>query len=207
MGNLLFGERYTEEEKRTLILRMLYERIQGLKSETRRKEREDRKLIASMKDAAQRGQNVLVRQIARRIATLRTIKERFYLLEERFESLRTRIELIRVNESMFEGFTSTISMLKNVNLKMPMDKLKGNIHLFEKEVSKLDIKEDDIGDTLDNQYETSETSEKEEAMVNAIIDDAGITLREKMQGLGVPSSLGGGEISELELRLMELQKK
>ena len=122
---------------------------------------------------------------------------------------------------MAEAMSSTAKAMHKMNKAVDVPALTKMMAEFEKENAKTEIMQEIMGDTLDDAMADENTEDEEEAIVNQVLDEIGITFGEELPeaSLGAPAikettgpakqavaEMEDPALSELEARLNNLKR-
>ena len=135
-----------------------------------------------------------------------------------------KLQTVKSHHAMAEAMASTAKAMHKMNKAVDVPALNKMMAEFEKENAKTEIMQEIMGDTLDDAFADENTEEEEDAIVNQVLDEIGVSFGEELPeaALGVPTSgiqesAGSSKVpvaaaaedpalSELEARLNNLKK-
>jgi charged multivesicular body protein 2A len=139
-----------------------------------------------------------------------------------------KLQTVKSHHAMASAMTSTAKAMHKMNKAIDVPAINKMMQDFEKENAKTEIMQEIMGDTIDDALGGDENEEEEEAIVNQVLDEIGISFGEDLPStaptgaVGIAASSpgkvamaatpgGGGEttdpaLSELEARLNNLKR-
>jgi len=225
MGNILGKDKPLKEVLRE-NKRMINRAIRELDREKTGLEREEKRLAIEIKKCAKQGQMGAVKIMAKDLVRTRQHVAKFIEMRSHLQGCALKLQTVKSHHAMAEAMTATGKAMHKMNKAIDVPAINKMMHEFEKENAKTEIMQEIMGDTIDDALGTDETEEEEEAIVNQVLDEIGITMGEELPSAAPTSALGvseaapskvamaaspgGGEtdpaLSELEARLNNLKR-
>ena len=149
---------------------------------------------------------------------------KFIEMRSHLQGCALKLQTVKSHHAMAEALTSTGKAMAKMNKAIDVPAINKMMQEFEKENAKTEIMQEIMGDTLDDALGGEENEEEEEAIVNQVLDEIGITFGEDLPSAAPTTSVGianaaptkvamatgGGDtdpaLSELEARLNNLKR-
>lgn len=215
--------------------RMINRAIRELDREKLQMEREEKRLTIEIKKAAKEGQMGAVKIMAKDLVRTRQYATKFIEMRSHLQGCALKLQTVKSHHAMADAMKSTASAMHKMNKAVDVPSINKMMADFERENAKTEIMQEIMGDTIDDALGGEENEEEEDAVVNQVLDEIGITFGEElpddapvgavgMQESAVPSgkiamgtTAGGGgppasapsddpALSELEARLNNLRQ-
>jgi charged multivesicular body protein 2A len=139
-----------------------------------------------------------------------------------------KLQTVKSHHAMASAMTSTAKAMHKMNKAIDVPAINKMMQDFERENAKTEIMQEIMGDTIDDALGGDENEEEEEAIVNQVLDEIGISFGEDLPNTAPTGAVGiseaspgkvamaaatggGGEttdpaLSELEARLNNLKR-
>lgn len=226
MGNILGKEKPLKEVLRE-NKRMIIRAIRELDREKNSLEREEKRLTMEIKKAAKDGQMGAVKIMAKDLVRTRQYVTKFIEMRSHLQGCALKLQTVKSHHAMAEAMKSTASAMHKMNKAVDVPAINKMMAEFEKENMKTEIMQEIIGDTLDEALGGEENEEEEEAVVNQVLDEIGISFGEELPNAAPTGAVGNQEtetagnvaisetpggvsddpaLSELEARLNNLKR-
>eukprot|EP01036_Dinobryon_divergens_P023256 gene23256-31582_t len=160
MGNLFAPEKPLKEVIRE-NQRMLKKSIRELEKEIRTLESNEKKLIADIKKSAKANQMSSVKIMAKDLVRTRNYITRFIEMKTHLNAVSLKMQTIKSHDAMAQA-------------------MKGIMADFMKENERAEITEEVIGDTIDDAMADENSEAQEDAIVNQVLDELGISVSESV---------------------------
>mmetsp|Transcript_19646 Transcript_19646/g.21949 ORF Transcript_19646/g.21949 Transcript_19646/m.21949 type:complete len:233 (-) Transcript_19646:211-909(-) len=190
MGNLLGKEKPLKEVLRE-NKRMITRAIRELDREKTALEREEKSLMIQIKKAAKDGQMGAVKIMAKDLIRTRQYITKFIEMRSHLQGCALKLQTVKSHHAMAEAMKSTASAMHKMNKAIDVPAINKMMSEFEKENAKTEIMQEIMGDTIDDALGGEENEEEEEAIVNQVLDEIGITFGEELPNAAPTNSVGG----------------
>ncbi|KAL9932221.1 hypothetical protein V8E36_008993 [Tilletia maclaganii] len=193
----LFGRAKTPAERLRQHHRSLQKAMRELDRERTKLEQQDKKLIMDIKKAARDGQMGACKVMARDLVRTRRHVQKFVQLRTQLQAVTLRIQTLRSNQQMAEAMRGATRAMGMMNRSMNLPAIQRIMREFERETATMDMKEEMMGDAVDEAMddEADGIGEEEEgdAILGQVLDEIGVSLGQQLTdaptGLAVPSTL------------------
>ncbi|KAE8230381.1 hypothetical protein CF326_g4627 [Tilletia indica] len=193
----LFGRAKTPAERLREHQRSLQKAVRELDRERTKLEQQDKKLIMDIKKAAKDGQMPACKVMARDLVRTRRHVQKFMQMRTQLQAVSLRIQTLRSNQQMAEAMRGATRAMGMMNRSMNLPAIQRIMRDFERETATMDMKEEMMGDAVDEAMddEADGIGEEEEgdAILGQVLDEIGVSLGQQLTdaptGLGAPSAL------------------
>ncbi|KAK4057166.1 ESCRT-III subunit protein did4 [Microbotryomycetes sp. JL221] len=233
--NALFGQSKTPAERLRQHQRSLQKAQRELDRERTKLEQQEKKLVIDIKNSARKGQMGSCKVMAKDLVRTRRYISKFYNMKTQLQAVSLRIQTLRSNQQMAEAMKGATRAMSLMSRQMNLPQIQRILQEFEKESSMMDMKEEMMGESIDDAMgEDDEENEEEEGnkILEEVLAEIGINVEQQlgetpnslpatkvaepqqrtavaMGGDGGPSMStagGGGGADDLEARLNRLRK-
>jgi charged multivesicular body protein 2A len=159
--------------------------------------------------------------IAQDLVRTRQYVTKFIEMRSHLQGCALKLQTVKSHHAMGEAMSSTAKAMHKMNKAVDVKALTKMMAEFEKENAKTEIMQEIMGDTLDDALADENTEEEEDAVVNQVLDEIGVSFGAELPeaSLGAPAvqeSAGPGKVAvaaaedpaltELEARLNNLKR-
>jgi len=138
-----------------------------------------------MKKAAREGQVKVVKVMALDLIRIRKHQDKFVGLQAQLRAISLQMQTMSSTHALTEGMKSAARAMRSLNAQLKLPALQKIMMDFARETEALEMKQEMIGDAVDDVMDTEEDIAESEEVVNQILDEIGITMNEGM--VSVPS--------------------
>jgi charged multivesicular body protein 2A len=132
-----------------------------------------------------------------------------------------KLQTVKSHHAMAEAMKSTAKAMHKMNKAIDVPAINKMMADFERENAKTEIMQEIMGDTIDDALANENNEEEEEAIVNQVLDEIGISFGEELPeaaAMGAPGKVEASPgkvavaeaddpaLSELEARLNNLKR-
>lgn len=173
-------------------------------------ERQEKQLEAEIKKAAKRGDRQSAGVYAKQLVRLRQQKAKSMGLSSTITSTGHQMKAMESQAKMAHAMGSTAKVMGAMNKQMKVEDIQRTMMNFEKESTKMEMAGELMDDTLDSLLAGSDDEAEEDAVVSQVLDEIGIDIERKLDGVGVGSNPLGRQAAsssktdDLESRLRQL---
>lgn len=175
MGNL-FGTVTTPEQMLEDNQKLLRAGVRELDREAAKMQRSDLKLIAEIKQMAERGQSASVKIMAKELIRSRNATMKFYAMSAQLKAVSIRIRTMQSTATMSNAMRGATRAMIVLNRQMNNQDLQRIMIMFEREGDAMDMKQEIMDDTIDNVVAGEMDEEQEEELIGQIMDEIGIEM-------------------------------
>ncbi|CAM4899789.1 unnamed protein product [Rotaria socialis] len=118
--------------------------------------------------------------LAKQLVKIRNQKAQSFQASGQIQGLATQNTMMASNMRMADTMQATAKTMAKMNKVMNPAQMSRVTQQFTQEHTKLGIKEEMMGETLDAAFGQEGDSEEEDAIVNQVLDEIGISFNEKM---------------------------
>ncbi|CAK5081568.1 unnamed protein product [Meloidogyne enterolobii] len=171
----------------------------------RQLERKEKELEQQIKQLAKSGQKDVCKVLAKQLVQIRNLKTKNVGTNATITSISSKNRQAQSLNTMAKAIGTTASTMQQVNARMPVHKLAGQMQEFGKQQALMDMKGELIDETLDSMLEMDD-EDAEQRVIDQVLDEIGIETKQKLSNIptvrdGLASS-SGNDISDKELQKM-----
>jgi len=187
----LFGRKKTPAEMLRQNQRLLNKAMRDLDRERQKMEQQEKKTIADIKTMAKKGQMDAVRVMAKDLVRTRRYVKKFISLKANIQAVSLKIQTLKANNTMAEAMKGVTRAMATMNKQMKLPQIQKIMMEFEKQSEMMDMKEEMMGDAIDDALGDEDDEEESDAVVSQVLDELGLQMADDMSAL--PST--GGALS------------
>ncbi|RKU48107.1 ESCRT-III subunit protein did4 [Coniochaeta pulveracea] len=216
-----FGKRMTPAERLRKNQRMLDKAIRELDQQRIKLEKQEKTLVAQIKQSAQKGQMGACKIQAKDLVRTRRYVEKFYSMRSQLQKISLRLQTYRTNEQMMQAMKGATQALGSMNRTMNLPSLQRIAMEFERENDIMEQRQEMMDDAIDDAMDVGVEEEGDE-VVEQVLEEIGVDLSQAfgeapsgLQTQAVPEAriaqaVGGGGADpgddDLQARLDSLRK-
>ncbi|KAI8873056.1 Snf7-domain-containing protein [Ramicandelaber brevisporus] len=188
MISWLFGQKSPAELLRQ-HQRSLNKAQRELDRERTKLEQQEKKLISDIKRTAKSGNRSACVVMAKDLVRTRAHVQKFYNMRTQLQAVSLRIQTLRSNQQMAEAMRGATRAMKAMNRGINLPQLQKILVDFEKESEMMDMREEVMGDAIDDAMEGDLEDEEEatDRIVQQVFDEIGITVDAELNTVGIKS--------------------
>ncbi|KAI5475915.1 SNF7 family protein, charged multivesicular body protein 2A [Pseudohyphozyma bogoriensis] len=168
----LFGRSKTPAERLRAHQRSLQKAQRELDRERTKLEAQEKKLVADIKASARKGQMNACKVMAKDLVRTRQYISKFYGMKTQLQAVSLRIQTLRSNQQMAEAMKGATKAMSLMSRQMNLPQIQRILTEFERESSQMDMKEEMMGESIDDVMEDGE-GEGEEEQSDKILEELG----------------------------------
>ncbi|CAO3593335.1 unnamed protein product [Absidia cylindrospora] len=176
----LFGRRKTPAEMLRQHQRSITKAQRELDRERERLERQEKVLISDIKKSAKANQMSATKVMAKDLVRTRRYIQKFYQMKTQLQAVGLRIQTLRSNQQMAEAMRGATKAMSSMNRQMNLPQIQKIMMEFEKESELMDMKDEMMGDAIDDVMEEEDDELESEDIVNKVLDEIGISLNQEL---------------------------
>ncbi|CAO3589271.1 unnamed protein product [Absidia cylindrospora] len=176
----LFGRRKTPAEMLRQHQRSITKAQRELDRERERLERQEKILISDIKKSAKANQMSATKVMAKDLVRTRRYIQKFYQMKTQLQAVGLRIQTLRSNQQMAEAMRGATKAMSSMNRQMNLPQIQKIMMEFEKESELMDMKDEMMGDAIDDAMEEDDDEVESEEIVNKVLDEIGISLNQEL---------------------------
>lgn len=201
--------------------RMLDKAIRELDQQRIKLEKQEKTLVAQIKQSAQKGQMGACKIQAKDLVRTRRYVEKFYSMRSQLQKISLRLQTYRTNEQMMQAMKGATQALGSMNRTMNLPSLQRIAMEFERENDIMEQRQEMMDDAIDDAMDVGVEEEGDE-VVEQVLEEIGVDLSQAfgeapsgLQTQAVPEAriaqaVGGGGADpgddDLQARLDSLRK-
>ncbi|KAM0789195.1 hypothetical protein ACM66B_000040 [Microbotryomycetes sp. NB124-2] len=199
--NALFGQSKTPAERLRQHQRALQKAQRELDRERTKLEQQEKKLIIDIKNSARKGQMNSCKVMAKDLVRTRRYISKFYNMKTQLQAVSLRIQTLRSNQQMAEAMKGATRAMSLMSRQMNLPQIQRILQEFEKESSMMDMKEEMMGESIDDAMgeDDGETEEEEgNKILEEVLAEIGINVEQQLGE--TPNSLPATKVAEPQQR-------
>ncbi|KAG0743169.1 hypothetical protein G6F35_014182 [Rhizopus arrhizus] len=162
-----------------------------LDREREKLERQEKKLIADIKKSAKENQMGACKVMAKDLVRTRRNVQKFYQMKTQLQAVGLRIQTLRSSQQMAEALKGATKAMGSMNRQMNLPKIQQIMMQFERENEMMDMKDEMMGDAIDDAFEEDEDEAESDEIVNKVLDEIGIHFDQELGE--IPTSIKQSE--------------
>ncbi|KAL1844392.1 hypothetical protein VTJ49DRAFT_71 [Mycothermus thermophilus] len=191
-----FGKRITPAERLRKNQRLLDKAIRELDQQRVKLEKQEKTLIAQIRQSAQKGQMGACKVQAKDLVRTRRYIEKFYSMRSQLQKVSLRLQTYRTNEQMMQAMKGATMALGSMNRTMNLPSLQRIAMEFERENDIMEQRQEMMDDAIDDAMDVGLEEEGDE-VVEQVLEEIGVDLS---QALGeTPSGLQSMALPETRI--------
>eukprot|EP00302_Diacronema_sp_CCMP2436_P015507 CAMPEP_0179875260 /NCGR_PEP_ID=MMETSP0982-20121206/23448_1 /TAXON_ID=483367 /ORGANISM="non described non described, Strain CCMP 2436" /LENGTH=208 /DNA_ID=CAMNT_0021767353 /DNA_START=87 /DNA_END=709 /DNA_ORIENTATION=- len=184
--SFLFGKQKTPAERLKEYKRTIDRSMRDLDRERTTLERQEGKIKSDIKKMANAGQMDSARIMAKDLVRTRAQVRKFHKLKGHLQAVSLRLTTMQSNAAMAQAMRGVTKAMSQMNKAMNIPQMQKIMMEFEKQTDQMEMKEEIMGDAIDDAFEQSDEEEEGDALVNQVLDEIGITMGQQLAS--VPSA-------------------
>jgi len=179
----LFGKKKTPAQMLRENQRLLTRAMRDLDRERAQMEKQEKKIIADIKQMAKKNEMATVRIMAKDLVRTRNTCKKFMIMRANIQAVSLKISTIKSQHAMAEAMKGVTKAMGRMNKNMKLPQIQKIMQEFEKQSEMMNMKEEMMNDVMDDAMGDEDDEEESEAVVNKVLDELGLEM--------------GGEISSI----------
>ncbi|CAF3323009.1 unnamed protein product [Rotaria socialis] len=176
----MFGKKTSVSDQAKAHSRELRKTDRELVRDRHRLDAEEQRIVNEIRKNASTGNKKAVEILAKQLVKIRNQKAQSFQASGQIQGLATQNTMMASNMRMADTMQATAKTMAKMNKVMNPAQMSRVTQQFTQEHTKLGIKEEMMGETLDAAFGQEGDSEEEDAIVNQVLDEIGISFNEKM---------------------------
>jgi len=185
--DFLFGKRKTPQELLRQNQRALNKAMRELDRERQRMEMSEKTIIANIKKAAKAGQMDSVRIMAKDLVRTRQYIKKFVMMKANIQAVSLKVQTLKSQDAMAQAMKGVTQAMKSMNTQLNLPQIQKIMNEFEKQADMMDMKEEMMGEAIDDAMGEAGEEEETEAVVQQVLDELGIQMSEEFGKLPTAS--------------------
>lgn len=190
----MFAKKKTPQEQLRENNRILRRTMNELDRERSRLETQENKLKADIVKMAKQNQMETVKIMAKDLVRTRNYITNIIKMKANIQAISLRMQSINSTAQMSDSMKQVTKTLVLMNQKMNLPGLQKTLMNFEKESTKMEMKEEMISDVMDDVFDQEGDDAATETIVQQVLDELGIEISGGVNGLPtLAGSISGNE--------------
>merc|ERR1712212_711740 len=190
----LFGKKKTPAQMLHENQRLLTRAMRDLDRERAQMEKQEKKIIADIKQMAKKNEMATVKIMAKDLVRTRNTCKKFMVMRANIQAVSLKISTIKSQHAMAEAMKGVTKAMQRMNKNMKLPQIQKIMQEFEKQSEVMNMKEEIMNDVMDDAMGDEDDEEESEAVVNKVLDELGLEMGGAMSAM--PGT--GGEIPQPE---------
>jgi charged multivesicular body protein 2A len=210
--SFLFGKKKTLKEMLREHQRNINRAIRDIDRERTNLQNQEKKITIEMKKLAKQNQMGAVKIMAKDLVRTRNNITKFYKMRTELQAVSLRIQTLQSQQAMTQAMKGVTRAMMVMNRQMNLPAMQRIMMEFEKQNEMMDMKEELVGDTMDDAFEGEEEEEESEEIINQVLDEIGINLKSELidapttSTVSTSTKVDAKEEEDLQARLDNLKK-
>uniref|UniRef100_A0A914UIK6 Charged multivesicular body protein 2a n=1 Tax=Plectus sambesii TaxID=2011161 RepID=A0A914UIK6_9BILA len=218
--DFLFGRRKTPQELLRQNQRALNKAMRELDRERGRLEMQEKKVIADIKKMAKQGQMDAVKVMAKDLVRTRRYVKKFIMMRANIQAVSLKVQTLKSQDAMAQAMKGVTKAMQAMNKQLNLPQIQKIMMDFERQTEIMDMKEEMMGDAIDDAMGDEDDEEETEGVVNQVLDELGIQMSDQLANLPTAGSIAApanaGKVpqvalsdadADLQARLENLRKE
>lgn len=182
----LFGRRKTPAEMLRQNQRALNKAMRELDRERSRLEMQEKKIIADIKKMAKMGQMDSVKVMAKDLVRTRRYVKKFIMMKANIQAVSLKVQTLKSQDAMAQAMKGVTRAMRSMNKQLNLPQIQKIMMEFERQSEIMDMKEEMMGEAVDDAMADEGDEEETEAIVSQVLDELGIQMSEELGALPRP---------------------
>jgi len=210
--SFLFGKKKTLKEMLREHQRNINRAIRDIDRERTNLQNQEKKITIEMKKLAKQNQMGAVKIMAKDLVRTRNNITKFYKMRTELQAVSLRIQTLQSQQAMTQAMKGVTRAMMVMNRQMNLPAMQRIMMEFEKQNEMMDMKEELVGDTMDDAFEGEEEEEESEEIISQVLDEIGINLKSELidapttSTVSTSTKVDAKEEEDLQARLDNLKK-
>uniref|UniRef100_A0A0N5ADW3 Charged multivesicular body protein 2a n=1 Tax=Syphacia muris TaxID=451379 RepID=A0A0N5ADW3_9BILA len=192
--DFLFGRKKTPTEMLRQNQRALNKAMRELDRERSRLEMQEKKIIADIKKMAKMGQMDSVKVMAKDLVRTRRYVKKFIMMRANIQAVSLEVQTLKSQDAMARAMKGVTRAMRSMNKHLNLPQIQKIMMDFERQSEIMDMKEEMMGEAIDDAMADEADEEESEAIVSQVLDELGIQMNEELGALpNAQGTLGPSE--------------
>jgi charged multivesicular body protein 2A len=179
----IFGRRKTPQELLRQNQRALNKAMREMDRERQRLEQQEKKIIMDIKKMAKMGQMDSVRVMAKDLVRTRQYVKKFIMMKANIQAVSLKVQTLKSQDAMAQAMKGVTRAMQQMNKQLNLPQIQKIMMEFEKQTEIMDMKEEMMGDAIDEAMGEPDDEEETEQVVAQVLDELGIQMGQELAGL------------------------
>jgi charged multivesicular body protein 2A len=180
MMEWLFGKTKTPQEILREHQRTINRAVRELEREKNKLQQQEKKLVLDIKRTAKQGQMGAVRVMAKDLVRTRKHVEKMIKMKTQLQTVSLRLQTLKSQSAMAEAMRGVTKAMMTMNRQINLPAMQKIMMEFERQSEIMEMKEETIGDTMDDMMDDEDEETETDAIVNQVLDEIGISLTQEL---------------------------
>ncbi|KAL0489208.1 vacuolar protein sorting protein VPS2 [Acrasis kona] len=208
--DMLFGKQKTPKELMREYKRSVERSIRELEREREKMQQQEKKLIADMKRLAKQNQMEPVKIMAKDLVRTRHYVTKFYRMKAQLQAVSLKLTTLSSTAEMTNAMKGVARTMQLMNKQMDLPSMQKIMRDFAQQSEMMDMKEEMVGDMMDDVMAEDGDEDEEEGLVAQVLDEIGLDMSGQIgdtpSGKMKSSAKEEAEDDDLQARLEKLKK-
>nr|CDP95331.1 BMA-VPS-2 [Brugia malayi] len=186
--DFLFGRKKTPAEMLRQNQRALNKAMRELDRERSRLEMQEKKIIADIKKMAKMNQMDSVKVMAKDLVRTRRHVKKFIMMKANIQAVSLRVQTLKSQDAMAQAMKGVTRAMQNMNRQLNLPQIQKIMMEFERQSEIMDMKEEMMGEAVDDAIADEGDEEETETIVAQVLDELGIQMNEELSA--IPAAQG-----------------
>lgn len=176
----LFGARKTDAERLKEYKRSIQRSVRQVDRERVALERQEGKLKVEIKKMAKAQQMESARVMAKDLVRTRGYIQKMHKIKSNMEMVSLRLQTMQSSAEMAKCMKGVTKVMARMNRKMNVPQIQKIMMEFEKQNDQLGLKEEIMGDMMDDAFADDDDEEEEENILNSVFAELGVEVDKQL---------------------------
>lgn len=172
----LHNSKLSLQEQMRINKRAINKAIRELDRERNQLLNQEKKLINDIKAMAKKGQMNSVKIMAKDLVRTRKYQQKFMEMRCQLQGVNLRLQTMKSTESMSAAMKGVTQVMVRMNKQMDLPALNNIMKEFVQENERMEMLQEEMGDTLDDAMADDGDEEEEDSIVKQVLDEIGLDL-------------------------------
>lgn len=136
-------------------------------------DREEKQLIAKIKEAEKRGNIGEMKILAKQVVSIRKEKEKLSGMTAKLGQVKNQASMMKANHAMGQAMATTAKTMKQMNKASGMDKMQDTMMEYQRQMAAMGVNEEMMDDMLSSEFDEEADAEADD-IVRKTLDELGI---------------------------------
>ncbi|EJD73891.1 hypothetical protein LOAG_18723 [Loa loa] len=186
--DFLFGRKKTPTEMLRQNQRALNKAMRELDRERSRLEIQEKKIIVDIKKMAKMNQMDSVKVMAKDLVRTRRHIKKFIMMKANIQAVSLKVQTLKSQDAMAQAMKGVTRAMQNMNRQLNLPQIQKIMMEFERQSEIMDMKEEMMGEAVDDAIADEGDEEETEAIVAQVLDELGIQMNEELSAIPTAQS-------------------
>jgi len=176
----MFGTSKTPAQRMKEYQRSIKRSIRDIDRERTGLERQEKKLMADIKKEAKANRIDTARIMARDLVRTRAYIKKMYKMKSHMEAISLRLQTMQSSQQMTAAMRGVVKVMGKMNQKMNIPQIQAIMAEFEKQNEMMGMKEEMMGDAMDEAFNDDDDDEEEQSIVDQVLAELDVVQKDQM---------------------------